>query len=147
MSSIEDRVAAAMTAPLDAVVVAEREVRPPEDVVCQGDLPESDRRALLRWGLPSDDHMRPLFQTGPDPALVPNLAGERERQAASPGERLYTLVHWGSEELQLRIGAVAGTGRVLKIQPRPTTVDDLPPGCGKPTPACTTRPWSSSAPR
>jgi hypothetical protein len=127
MFSVEDRVAAAMTAPLDAVVVAERKVRPPEDVVCRWDLPEPDRRALLRWGLPYDDHMRPLFQTGPDPALVPNLAGERERQAASPGERLYTLVHWGREELQLRIGAVAGTGRVLKIQPKPTTVDDLPP--------------------
>jgi hypothetical protein len=125
--SVEDRVAAAMTAPLDAVVVAGRRVRPPEEVAWQWDLPESDRRALLRWGLPDDDHMRPLFQTGPDPTLVPNLAGERERQAASPDERLYTLVHWGREELRLRIGAVAGTGRVLKLQPKPTTVDDLPP--------------------
>ena len=101
--------------------------RPPEDSVRQWDLPESDRRALLRWGLPHDAHMRPLFQEGAAPVLVPNLAGERERQVASPGERLYTLVHWGEEALQLRIGTVAGTGRVLKIQPKPTTVDDFHP--------------------
>ena len=125
MSSVEDRVAAAMTAPMEAVVG--RRVRPPEDVARQWDLPEADRQALLRWGLPDDDDLRPRFQTGPDPVLVPNLAGERERQAASPGARLYTLVHWGREDLQLRIGAVAGTGRVLKLKPKPTTVDDLPP--------------------
>jgi hypothetical protein len=101
-------------------------VRPPEDLVRQWDLPGSDRQALLRWGLPRDNHMRPHFQPETGPALVPNLAGERERQAASPGERLYTLVHWGREELELRIGAVAGTGRVLKIQPKPITADDLP---------------------
>jgi hypothetical protein len=127
MPSVEDRVATAMTAPLEKVIVEGQVVRPREDLVRQWDLPESDRQALLRWGLPHGDHMRPLFQTGADPALVPNLAGERERQAASPGDRLYTLVHWGREELQLRIGAVAGTGRVLKIRPKPTTVDDLPP--------------------
>jgi SUKH-4 immunity protein of toxin-antitoxin system len=124
--SVEDRVAAAMSAPLKEVLGAGQAVRPPEDVVRRWDLPESDRRALLRWGLPLDNQMRPLFQAGSDPALVPNLAGERERQAASPGERLYTLAHWGPEEFQLRIGAVAGTGRVLKIQPNPTTADDLP---------------------
>jgi hypothetical protein len=125
--SIEDRVAAAMTAPLEEVLAAGQAVRPPEDLVRQWDLPESDRQALLRWGLPQDRDMRPLFQAGADPALVPNLAGEQERQVASPGDRLYTLVHWGREELQLRIGAVAGTGRVLMIRPKPFTVDDLPP--------------------
>ena len=55
---------------------------------------------------------------------MPNVAGERERQVASPGDRLYTLAHWGLNEL--RVGAVAGTGRVLKIQPKPFTVNDLP---------------------
>lgn len=125
--SVEDRVAAAMSGPLERVLAAGQVARPPEDLVRQWDLPESDRQALLRWGLPHDDDMRPLFQAGADPALVPNLAGERERRAASPGERLYTLVHWGREELQLRIGAVAGTGRVLKIQPKPITADDLHP--------------------
>ena len=116
-----------MTAPLEKVLAAGQAMRPPEDLVRQWDLPESDRQALARWGLPQDNHMRPLFQAGGDPELVPNLAGERERQAASPGERLYTMVHWGREELRLRIGAVAGTGRVLKIQPKPTTADDVPP--------------------
>lgn len=116
-----------MTDPLEALLVAGQAMRPPQDLVRQWDLPESDRQALLRWGLPNDNHMRPLFQAGADPELVPNLAGERERQAASPGERLYTLVHWGPEELQLRIGAVAGTGRVLQVQPKPTTADDVPP--------------------
>ena len=125
---VEERVAAAMTAPLEEVVAAGRAVRPAEDLVRHWDLPESDREALLRWGLPQDRYVfRPLFQAGAEPALVPNLAGERERRVASPGDRLYTLVHWGGEELQMRIGAVAGTGRVLKIQPKPTTVDDLPP--------------------
>ena len=88
--------------------------------------------------------MQPLFQAGVESALVPNLAGERERQAASPGERLYTLVHWGREELQLRISAVAGTGRVLKIQPRPTTADDLPLALRGLTQAFITRRWNSS---
>jgi hypothetical protein len=125
--SVEDHVAAAMTSPLEEVVVAGQVVRPPEDLVRQWDLPEADRYALLRWGLPDDNLLRPQFQAGPDPALVPNLAGERERQEASPGQRLYSLVHWGREELQLRIGAVAGTGRVLKIQPKPTTAEYLHP--------------------
>lgn len=124
--SVEDRVAAAMTAPLEEICVAGQVVRPPEDLVRRWDLPESDRQALLRRGLPQDRHRRPLYQAGADPELVPNLAGERERQVASPGDRLYTLVHWGREELQLRIGAVAGTGRVLMIRPKPFTVDDLP---------------------
>ncbi|NIK55186.1 SUKH-4 family immunity protein [Kribbella shirazensis] len=127
MLSVEDRVAAAMTSPLEKVLVAGQAVRPPEGLVRQWDLPESDRYALLRWGLPDDSLMRPHFQAAADPELVPNLAGERERQEASPGQRLYSLVHWGREELQLRIGAVAGTGRVLKIQPKPITADDLHP--------------------
>lgn len=113
-----------MTAPLEEIFVAGG-ARPPEDLVRQWDLPESDRQALLRWGLPEGGDMYPLFQAGTDPELVPNAAGERERQVASPGDRLYTLTDWGLNEL-LRIGAVAGTGRVLKIQPKPFTVDDLP---------------------
>jgi hypothetical protein len=129
--SVEERVAAAMTAPLEEVLAVGQAVRPPEGLVRRWDLPESDRQSLLRWGLPQDIHMRPLFQAGADPALVPNLAGAQERRVASPGDRLYTLVHWGREELQLRIGAVAGTGRVLKIQPKPTTADDLPPILGE----------------
>lgn len=127
MLSVEDRVAAVMTAPLETLLSARQVVKPPEDLIPHWDLPESDRQALLRWGLPRDAHMRPLFQTGANPELVPNLAGERERQQASPGDRFYTLVHWGREQLNLRIGAVAGTGRVLMIKPKPTTVDDLPP--------------------
>ena len=114
-----------MTSPLEQVFVARQALRPPEELVRQWDLPESDRQALLRWGLPEGGDMYPLFQSGVDPELVPNVAGERERQVASPGDRLYTLTDWGLNEL-LRIGAVAGTGRVLKIQPEPLTVDDLP---------------------
>ena len=115
------------TSPLEKILVAGQAVRPAEGLVRQWDLPEADRQALLRWGLPDDDLARPRYQAGVAPELVPNLAGERERKEASPGQRLYTLVHWGREELQLRIGAVAGTGRVLKIQPKPTTADDLHP--------------------
>ena len=113
-----------MTAPLEEIFVAGEAVRPPEDLVRQWDLPESDRQALLRWGLPEESDLTPHFQAGADPELVPNVAGERERQVASPGDRLYTLVYWGLNEV--RIGAVAGTGRVLKLQPKPTTVDDFP---------------------
>ncbi len=116
-----------MTAPLREVRIAEQPVRPREGLIERWNLPESDRQALLRWGLPYDKQMRPFFQTGADPELVANLAGGQELSAASPGESLYTLVHWGREDLQLRIGAVAGTGRVLKIQPKPTTAGDLPP--------------------
>lgn len=116
-----------MNAPLEEIFVAGLAVMPPEGLVRQWDLPESDRQALLRWGLPEDSLMRPIFQARAEPELVPNLAGEREWQVASPGDRLYTLVHWGEEELHLRIGAVAGTGRVLQIQPKPITADDLPP--------------------
>jgi len=113
-----------MTAPLEEIFVAGEAVGPPEDLVRQWDLPESDRQALLRWGLPEESDLTPHFQAGADPELVPNVAGERERQVASPGDRLYTLVYWGLNEV--RIGAVAGTGRVLKLQPKPTTVDDFP---------------------
>jgi hypothetical protein len=124
--SVEDRVAAAMTAPLEEILATGQAARPPEDLVRQWDLPEPDRQALLRWGLPQDSDLTPLFQAGADPALVPNVAGERERQVASPGDRAYTLVHWGLDEL--RVGAVAGTGRVLVVRPKPFTVDDLPLG-------------------
>lgn len=124
--SVEQRVAAAMTAPLEEILVPGKAVKPREDLVRLWDLPESDRQALLRWGLPEDSDMTPFFQAGADPALVPNVAGERERQAASPGDRLYTLARWGLDEL--RVGAVAGTGRVLVVRPEPFTVDDLPLG-------------------
>jgi hypothetical protein len=124
--SVEERVAAVMTAPLEQLVVARLAVRPPENLIRQWDLPESGRQALLRWGLPEDsDGMTAHFQAGAGPALVPNVAGERERQVASPGDRLYTLAHYGMQEL--RVGAVAGTGRVLMLRPEPVTIDDFHP--------------------
>jgi hypothetical protein len=65
-----------MTAPLEEIFVAREAVRPPEDLVRQWELPESDRQALLRWGLPEESDITPAFQAGADPALTPNVAGD-----------------------------------------------------------------------
>jgi hypothetical protein len=70
--------------------------------------------------------MRPRFQDEPVPVLVPNVAGERERSLISPEQRLYKLIHWGRDDWQWRIGAVAGTGRVLMLRPKPMTAADVP---------------------
>ncbi|WP_194293510.1 SUKH-4 family immunity protein [Actinomadura macrotermitis] len=126
MTTIEDRLHEAFTAPLDEVVDAERRCAFPADPVGSWDLPADDRAALLRWGLPTDIALRPAPQPGREPLLVPNLAGPQERRLASPGQRLYDLGRWGGSGATPRIGAVAGDGRVLAVRDRPVTAADLP---------------------
>jgi len=125
MLSIEERLAAVMTAPLDTVVGTDSE-RPPTTVVQRWDLPEADRMALVRWGLPTDQLMKPEFQPATEPLLVPNVAGEQERRLISPEQRLYDLGQWGTHDLTPRVGAVAGDGRVLGVRAAPLTADDFP---------------------
>jgi hypothetical protein len=62
------------------------------------------------------------------PTLVPNVAGEVERQLVSPDQRLYRLGWWGSDDSSPRVGAVAGSGFLLGIRPAPITAEDLSPG-------------------
>ena len=86
-----------MTAPLDpvagAVAGAGDQVRPAEALVRQWNIPESDRLALITWGLPGHRQggMRPRFQEEAAPTLVPNVAGPLERRLISSEQRLYKL--------------------------------------------------------
>lgn len=97
------------------------------------DLPPSDRHALRAWGLPEGPFFCPGLQAVSAPVLVPNVAGERERQLIAPAQRLYVLGSLGGEhvrdgeDLTLRVGAVAGSGHVLGIRSRPLTVEDIAP--------------------
>lgn len=92
----------------------------------QWSIPESDREALREWGLPR----HPLFtcrsQSGLDPVLVPNRAGEYERRLVREGQQLYELGYWGTDPTSCVVGVVPGEGRVLCLLPEPITVEDLP---------------------
>lgn len=116
-----------MAAPLDTIIAPDRRERPPMTVVRRWDLPETDRVALTRWGLPTDQIMTPAVQLETEPQLVPNVAGEYERRLISPDQRLYDLGRWGGHDLTPKIGAVAGDGRVLSIRATPLTAHDLHP--------------------
>ncbi|MBQ1023961.1 SUKH-4 family immunity protein [Micromonospora sp. C95] len=97
-------------------------------VIGQWHLPESDRSALRLWGLPDGPLLRPTPQAGSRPTLTPNVAGEPERRLISADHRLYLLGVYGADfdaNLSIRVGAVAGTGRVMGIRARPMTTDDL----------------------
>jgi hypothetical protein len=123
---VKDRLVNVMTAPLESVVDIDVQKLAPRELVEEWDLPTADRVALARWGLPELPLMYPRFQRESAPVLVPNVAGERERSLISSEQRLYKLIDWGRDELQLRIGAVNGTGAVLAVRPRPITVADIP---------------------
>ncbi|MFC8343799.1 SUKH-4 family immunity protein [Streptomyces sp. NPDC057280] len=125
MTSIEDRLAALMTAPPAGLVDPGHQIRPAS--VRGWRLPESDLRALTDWGLPDDVLMTPSFQTEAEPTLVPNLAGPRERELATADDRFYDLGLWGNDDLTPRMGAVRGDGRVLAILPAPITAADVAP--------------------
>ncbi|MCC9312474.1 SUKH-4 family immunity protein [Kitasatospora sp. RB6PN24] len=72
----------------------------------------------------------PLFtlrpQTGVDPVLVPNLAGECELRLVKDDQRLYGLGFWGPNDDSCVVGVVPGDGRVLCLRPAPITIDDIP---------------------
>jgi hypothetical protein len=126
VSTVEDHLAVIMVAEMGDVVSGER-VCPPETLMREWDLSESDRRALVEWGLPLDSQERPDIQEESGPVLVPNVAGERELRLVSPDQRLYRLINMSVGPVKEWIGAVAGEGRVLMIRPAPVTVNDLAP--------------------
>ncbi|MET9228823.1 SUKH-4 family immunity protein [Lentzea sp. NPDC003310] len=121
----EERLVEVLTAPLDSIVDVDAQTLPPEEVLRRWRLPESDLRALSRWGLPHDGIKTPDFQTESEPVLVPNVAGPFESRLITPEDRLYRLGGWGSWEGTPRMGAVAGDGRVLAIRDRPMTAQDV----------------------
>jgi hypothetical protein len=129
--SLEAEIAHVLTAPLASLLDGTRQVIT-DSRIDQWDLPPSDRHALRAWGLSKGPLFRPGLQAESAPALVPNVAGERERRLIAPGQRLYLLGVYGSdlvingEDLTLRVGAVVGSGRVLGIRSRPLTVEDIP---------------------
>ncbi|MFF5496724.1 SUKH-4 family immunity protein [Streptomyces aquilus] len=125
MTSVEDRLTALMTAPLETLVDPGHRVRP--TAVRGWRLPEPDLLALAEYGLPDDVLMTPSFQTGAEPTLVPNLAGPRERELATADDRFYDLGLWGSHDRTPRMGAVRGDGRVLAVRSAPLTAADLTP--------------------
>ncbi|WP_369191892.1 SUKH-4 family immunity protein [Streptomyces sp. R08] len=127
MPSIEQRLETVMEAPLDTLIASEHRSRPTRATVDSWRLPESDCRELAELGLPDDQFLTPVFQTDVEPALVPNVAGPRERELATANDRLYELGRWGSHDLTPKIGAVENDGRVLAIRPTPFTAADVHP--------------------
>ncbi|MFI7549554.1 SUKH-4 family immunity protein [Micromonospora sediminimaris] len=125
--SLYDEMLAVLDAPLSSVIEPRSQVRVGA-VIGQWHLPESDRSALRLWGLPDGPLLRPTPQAGSRPTLTPNVAGEPERRLISADHRLYLLGAYGADfdaNLSIRVGAVAGTGRVMGIRARPMTTDDL----------------------
>jgi hypothetical protein len=129
--SLEAEIAHVLTAPLASLLDGTCQVIA-DSRSDQWNLPPSDRHALRAWGLPKGPLFRPGLQAESAPALVPNVASERERRLIAPGQRLYLLGAYGSdlvingEDLTLRVGAVVGSGRLLGIRSRPLTVEDIP---------------------
>jgi hypothetical protein len=98
------------------------------------DLPESDREALRDFGLPDGPYFVPSYQAGIEPDLVPNVASAVEARLIRPEDRLYMLGRYGPEKLNRdgrdftnRVGAVAGSGRVLGIRRLAMTTADIAP--------------------
>jgi len=128
--SLETEIADVLAAPLATLLDVTHQVLA-DSSIDQWDLPPSDQHALRAWGLPEGPLFRPGLQAESAPVLVPNVSGERERQLIEPQQRLYLLGSYGGElmsngeDLTLRVGAVAGSGRVLSIRSRPLTVEDI----------------------
>jgi hypothetical protein len=129
--SLETELADLLTAPLATLLDDTHRVLADARIEAWDLLP-ADREALRAWGLPEGPLFHPGLQTEPAPVLVPTVAGERERRLIEPWQRLYLLGQYGpalvvgGEDLTLRVGAVAGSGRVLGIRSRPLTVEDVP---------------------
>jgi hypothetical protein len=131
--SVESELSRVLTVPLDELVDRDVQVRI-DPVVDQWLLPWADRRALLEWGLPQGLLVCVAPQLDALPTLVPNPAGELERNLISADQRLYLLGSYGDElvtpdgeDLTVWIGVVAGDGRVLGIRSRPVTTLDMHP--------------------
>lgn len=131
--SLESEIVDVLEAPLATLVVVGNRV-PVGSIIDQWDLPQSDLHALRDWGLPEGPLFRPSIQVESAPVLVPNIAGERERRLIDPNQRLYLLGSYGSEvvmsdgeNLTIRVGVVAGSGRVLGVRTRPLMVEDIHP--------------------
>jgi hypothetical protein len=128
--SLETEIADVLAAPLATLLDVTHQVLVGSHVD-QWHLPPSDQRALRAWGLPDGPLFRPGLQNESAPVLVPNASGEWEQQIIEPQQRLYLLGSYGSEhvvggeDVTLRVGAVAGGGRVLGIRSRPLTVEDI----------------------
>lgn len=129
--SLETELADLLAAPLATLVDGVYQVLA-DSRINQWDLPPSDRHALQVWGLLKGPLFRPGHQAESAPVLVPNVAGEQERRLIAPNQRLYLLGSYGreqvinGEDLTLRVGAVAGSGRVLAICSRPLPAEDIP---------------------
>jgi len=118
LADIEDQLAEVLSAPTDTLIDTDRQVTA-DRIIEQRDLPETDREALRRWGLPASPLFTPRFQTDAHPVLKPNTASDVERRLIHPEQRLYALGHWASDATQVS-GAVAGDGRVLHLRPAPS---------------------------
>jgi hypothetical protein len=129
VDDLDNSLMAISVAPLASLV--EPDARVPVGAIAeQWDLPGSDRAALTDYGLPRGPLLVPSPQAVTAPILSPNVAGERERRLVSADQQLYQLGVYGADfdsDLTIRVGAVAGSGRVLGVRARPMTVTDLHP--------------------
>ncbi|MFI0406813.1 SUKH-4 family immunity protein [Actinomadura sp. 3N508] len=101
-----------LAAPLDDIVAPRQQALPDPAQVGRWRLPEADRDALIRWGLPNSSGG--LFDVDYQDAV---LIVESE----FPGEHLYGLVKFSSEA---RVVAVAGTGAVYMLPPPPMDMEE-----------------------
>jgi hypothetical protein len=81
---LETEIADVLAAPLETLLDVTHRVLAGSSID-QWDLPPSDRHALRAWGLPNGPLLRPGLQAESAPALVPTVAGERERRLIAPG--------------------------------------------------------------
>jgi len=104
---------------------------PSLDVIRQ--RPSSDARPsshAAKCSLPRRPLLAPAPQEVETPLLAPNVAGDREARLIAAEQRLYLLGVYGADfdgGLTIRVGVVAGSGRVLGIRARPLTTADFHP--------------------
>ncbi|TDB81664.1 hypothetical protein E1264_32395 [Actinomadura sp. KC216] len=100
-----------LTAPLDDIIAPHQQALADPSRIERWRLPEADRAALIRWGLPNssgglfDVDFQDAVRTGTE----------------FPGEHLYGLVKYRSEA---RVVAVAGTGAVYMLPPPPMNTEE-----------------------
>ncbi|MFI0480109.1 SUKH-4 family immunity protein [Actinomadura sp. 9N215] len=103
-----DRVLAAR---LDDIVAPQQQALADPARIGRWRLPEADRDALVRWGLPNSSGG--LFDVDFQDAV--------RTETEFPGEHLYGLVKYHSDA---RVVAVAGTGAVYMLPPPPMDMEE-----------------------
>src|SRR5689334_12888405 len=129
LAALYESMQSVLDAPLASLVDPHARV-PAGAIIDAWELPAADREALRTYGLPRGPALEPAPQDAAAPLLPPNVASDLERRFIAADQRLYLLGTYGPDfdaSITIRVGAVAGSGRVLGIRARPVTVTDLHP--------------------